>query len=183
MNVDTNQIGTVALQLEVLRQLIFDFGFRIDGDGVWNVSMLDLCCGEMTAMRNVQCTGHRMSVDVQDCPARPRRFTFMRSDAEDYLDIVHSKDCDIVLCLDRIEHFTKEKGWRVIRKMESVGRLSVIFTPFGDYLITPEDPHPDKHHSGWLPSEFESIGWNTLVFPNWHPTLGVGAFFAWKFSA
>jgi hypothetical protein len=64
--------------------------------------------------------------------------------------------------------------------MERVGRLSIIFTPLGPWMLDEGATHPDKHKSGWWPEELEKVGWRTKVYPKWHTALQCGAFFAYK---
>jgi hypothetical protein len=61
--------------------------------------------------------------------------------------------------------------------MEMISDKQIIFTPIGPYLMQDND-NPEDHHSAWYPSDFP--GWACLVFPEYHPTLEVGAFFAWR---
>ena len=36
---------------------------------------------------------------------------------------------------------------------------------------------PKSHKSLWTPGDF--LGWDTVVFPDFHEVLGIGAFFAY----
>jgi hypothetical protein len=54
----------------------------------------------------------------------------------------------------------------------------IFFTPLGDYMVD-DSLDPEGHHSGWLPEDFEQLGWATIVLPDYHPLLGIGAFYAW----
>jgi hypothetical protein len=84
-------------------------------------------------------------------------------------------DYDLMLCSDGLEHLTIEKGQTLIYYMGLCSTMQVIFTPLGEYMIS-EDEHPDSHRSGWTPAMLPE--YLSIVFPDFHPTLGVGAFFA-----
>lgn len=86
---------------------------------------------------------------------------------------------DVAFCLDGIEHLTKDEGYVLIDKLEKRADKVIFFTPLGEYALS-DDNDPDHHHSGWLPSEFEALGYETIVFPDFHDTINAGAFFAFK---
>lgn len=141
-------------------------------------TLLDLCCGEMTVTRKMKFRDS-LHVDVQDCPNRPREFTFYQTDALGLFPL-GMETFDVALCSDGIEHLEKAYGLDLLRKMEGMSRVPIIFTPLGEYKLAPGSDNPDDHKSGWLPEEFRARGWRTSVFPGWHEVLGIGAFFAWK---
>ena len=86
---------------------------------------------------------------------------------------------DIITALDVIEHLTKDDGFRLIQVLErlSCGRI-VFFTPLGEYLLNNGDEKYLGHLSGWYPEDFIRLGYSCWVFPEFHRSLGVGAFFA-----
>ncbi len=167
---DLTAHGSADLQAEVLSAIVIDHGKR--------GSLLDLCCGEMTVARRLMCSFHTgLCVDVQDCAIRPPDWPFLQADAIKLLKIMQNT-VDVAFCGDGLEHFTKTQGAELLKLMLRRARLSIIFTPLGDYLVEPKSKNPDAHKSGWTPDDLP--GWETLVFPHWHPTLNLGAFFAWK---
>jgi hypothetical protein len=91
---------------------------------------------------------------------------------------VFQKRYGVAYCLDGIEHLHKTDGYRLLQKMESISDRQILFTPLGEYMVNPHDPHPHSHKSGWYPGDAE--GYGVVVAPNWHPTLNVGAFFMLK---
>lgn len=140
-------------------------------------TFLDLCCGEMTHTRELKFK-RSVHVDVVDWPTRPKEFDFRR---ESVLDCKFSAcEFDVCLCSDGIEHLDINDGLLLIMKMSTWSTVPIIFTPLGSYMVNPTATDPDSHKSGWLPSDFERFGWLTEAHPDWHPTLGVGAFFAWR---
>lgn len=85
---------------------------------------------------------------------------------------------DVAYCLDGIEHLHKPEGYALMARMEKISKRQVVFTPLGDYCVNPSDEHPHSHKSGWLPEDVK--GWACIVCPNWHPSLGLGAWFFFK---
>ena len=143
------------------------------------LSMLDLCCGEMSATRLIKWKTVS-AVDVVDYPNRPREYIFWK---QDVLDPLMSADgFDVCICSDGLEHFTREQGYRLLVNMERWAKLPIVFTPTGqpESELEPNSTHPDAHKSSWLPAHFIGIGWHTKLFPDWHPTIGLGGLFAWK---
>ena len=75
-----------------------------------------------------------------------------------------NKSFDGVICTDVIEHISKEDGYKLLDKMESISRkIIVITTPWGSDLIKRHNPNPyNDHHSGWMPEEFEARGYKII---------------------
>lgn len=88
---------------------------------------------------------------------------------------------DLITCIDVIEHLEKEDGKKLINDLEKLccGRL-IFFTPLGELGIGQSKIKYHTHLSGWQPKEFFDLGYDCLVFPNFHKTLNFGAFFAIK---
>jgi len=98
--------------------------------------------------------------------------SFLQSDPADY---------DVMICSDGIEHLSQSQGEHMLEMMVTSATKSIIFTPLGDQSIS-NDKHPDSHKSGWTPESFANLlynEWAFAVFPNFHPQLNCGAFFAW----
>lgn len=138
---------------------------------------LDLCCGECTHTRELKFATH-YGVDLIDWPKRPSRIGFEQLDVTKWPGpkMFH----DVALCSDGIEHMTKRDGLRLLLNMLRWARLPIIFTPMGRYLVDERATDPHTHKSGWTADEFRAMGWKAEEFPFWHPTLNLGAFFAWK---
>lgn len=100
---------------------------------------------------------------------------FEKADALHHLrqDVKYST----IFSLDQIEHVTKEYGWEQIRLMEKYSDRQVLFTPLDPWMMTDSsDTNPESHRSVWRPEEFDDT-WVKIVFPNYHPTLSIGAWF------
>lgn len=138
---------------------------------------IDLCCGECTHTRELQFKEHH-GVDLINWPNRPQHIKLFQHD-------VTTKNpplryYDVALCSDGLEHLSREAGLQLLKKMERWARLPIIFTPMGRYLVDETATDPHTHKSGWTADEFRMMGWKAEEFPFWHPTLNLGAFFAWK---
>ena len=69
--------------------------------------------------------------------------------------------------------------------MKENSKKQIVFTPQGEYMNVrdKENTHPDTHKKSWTDIEFQEMGWATITFPHFHPTLGengLGAFFAFN---
>jgi SAM-dependent methyltransferase len=81
---------------------------------------------------------------------------------------------DAVICIDVLEHLTKEEGTELIKKMENWAKKKIIvFTPKG---YRPQEQYDDnllqEHKSGWSRYELEEfgfkvygVGWKVLLGP------------------
>ena len=141
-------------------------------------SMIDLCCctAPHTPLLHFK---DRMYVDIL-----PRKLDwpeeqefFLQQDVLEFEKAIVFDRSDVAICSDGIEHFSKENGYRLLHQMERIAHKQVLFTPLGEYLVVNSDD-PEGHHSGWWPEDFK--GYASIVFPEYHPTLGVGGFFVWK---
>lgn len=167
MNPDLRQ-GSMALWNEIF--------IRILGCKTTDISLLDLCCGRMANTGQFQYK-RSLHVDVIDFAERPKNYNFIKQDVLK-LDPVLVGLFDVVLCSDGIEHLSKEQGIELLKQMQVLSRKQIVFTPLGDYMVDQNTTNPEHHRSGWLVSDFPP-DWETQEFPNWHPTLGIGALWAW----
>lgn len=163
--------------------------YDCEGDGIVQFDVLLAICGNDKKSMIDICSG--------ECPNTRR----LPIEYKTYIDIVYrdigkDQDClvvadvlawrimkkfDVAIALDCIEHFEKNKGFELLELMDYYSDNKIIFTPVGNYLIEQvKTNNPDSHKSGWVAKEFENMGWATIVFPNFHPLLGIGAFFALK---
>lgn len=84
---------------------------------------------------------------------------------------------DVSTCLDGIEHLHKDQGHVLVARMLDISKKRVIFTPFDPWMMEPHNPHPETHKSVWTPDDLP--GWASIVYPVYHPTLNIGAWFGW----
>ncbi len=93
------------------------------------------------------------------------------------LDTPLDKHYDICFGLDLVEHLTVDKGYELLKIMETISEKQILFTPLGEMWVG-NSGHPEEHASGWKPEmtpEYASI-----VFPDYHKAWGFGAWFFWK---
>lgn len=98
-------------------------------------------------------------------------------------DVLGDHECfnrhyDVATCLDGIEHLHKEPALRLRDRMANLGDSAVIFTPDGPFCVDPNSNDPYSHK--WVATLDDFPGFCFFHFPKWHPTLNIGAFFAWK---
>jgi len=170
MTLKYNCEGNGEVHLDVLK--------AICGDTVGK-SMIDICCGFAPQTRQLGFS-NELYIDkvVRDLgDKKMKQGDILIKDSR----IFEGDKYDVLFILDAIEHFVKKDGYDVLKQIQKISSKQIVFTPLGDYIIeaVPTD-NPDSHKSGWLPQEFEDMGWGTIVFPNFHPTLNIGAFFAFK---
>lgn len=160
----------------------------IHGNGNLHLSILKEICGDLSGKSMIDLMCHRaphtprlgfsssVYIDIQD---RDFDFPEVRKDfiLIDVLKFNSLTNFDFSFCLDGIEHLSKDDGHRLLNLMTEISTNQVIFTPLG-YVYISAEKDPDSHKTGWTPDELPD--WNKIIFPDWHPTLEVGAWYAWK---
>lgn len=140
-------------------------------------SMLDLMChhAPYTAQLGFK---DRTYVDIQDrgLDFKEERQYFVKTDVFDFL-YNSDRSWDVAICSDGIEHVYKHKGAHLLWLMDGLSEKQIIFTPTRDKNLA-MDSDPDSHKSSWAPDDFEAYA--IIEFPDFHPTLNQGAFFAFK---
>lgn len=88
---------------------------------------------------------------------------------------------DAVVCVDVIEHLTKNEGIDLIKKMDLWARKKVVlFTPNGFVHQEIYDNNSlQLHKSGWNSHEFEELGFKSYGF-GWKQLMGTKAEFKYK---
>ena len=70
------------------------------------------------------------------------------------------KSFDAILCLEVLEHLTKEEGYELIKRMKKWAKKKIIISvPNGFIEQHGYDGNPfQEHHSGWKIEEFKNLG-------------------------
>lgn len=77
--------------------------------------------------------------------------------------------------LDVIEHLYKADGCEMLMIMKYISNRQILFTPLDEWMMTDDaDKNPESHRSIWKPGDIDDR-WIKLIFPKYHPTLGIGA--------
>lgn len=75
---------------------------------------------------------------------------------------VKEKSFDVVICLEAMEHLTKEEGRQLLKDMETIAlRQVIITTPVGKFPQHPalnDNPY-EEHNSSWRPVELGLYGY------------------------
>lgn len=141
-------------------------------------SMIDLCCNKAphTPLLGFEKRAYVDIIDRKLDHSEEQQF-FIKGDV-----LHHSFDVDVSICSDGIEHLSEEEGITLLQKMIKSSKRQIIFTPSDPWMMSdkPSFEDPEGHHSVWNPDDFIKNGWAVLSFPKYHPTLGIGAFFAWR---
>lgn len=81
---------------------------------------------------------------------------------------------DVAICLDVIEHLSKEDGLRLKHFLQAIATVSIVFTPLGfqeqdgEAFNDPEQRDLMRHRSGWTEADFADADWQTEVWPNFN---------------
>lgn len=146
--------------------------------GTRGLTMINLGAGDAKMTKGYPFK-RRYLVDCQPRDTSPK--DLIQADCLQFMRLLTEK-VDVIYALDFIEHLTKDDGLEILRLIEDKADVGIIFTPLGD-LCVGQTAGPDGHHSGWLPEEFQSRNWNTLICPSFHSPWfdgqTHGAFYAW----
>jgi SAM-dependent methyltransferase len=75
---------------------------------------------------------------------------------------------DAVLCLDVIEHLSRDDGFRSLGEFAGLAKKKiVVFTPWGFQPQESDNPWM-THKSGWEPEDFEREGYEVTVWEGFH---------------
>lgn len=93
---------------------------------------------------------------------------FIQYDVRKIKEIIKDKSFDLVLCLDVIEHLTRDEGFKLIKDAEAIAKQVVVFyTPirWDDNRKNMEEINDGNealiHKSLWKPFDFP--GWTSIV--------------------
>jgi hypothetical protein len=166
-------VGNGEIYLDVMKAICGDTSDK---------SMVDLMChhAPYTPMLGFK---ERTYIDIQN------RGTDHVSELDKFIidDVVKGEwdrylgQVDVTICSDGIEHLSINDALLLLKKMQTSSEKQILFTPLGECSIT-NDNDPDSHKSGWRPEILNLLlvdQWAYIVFPNFHPSLNVGAFFFW----
>lgn len=150
--------------------------------GTQGKSMADLCCNLAPHTPKLGFK-HTVYVDIisRKLDHEAEQPFFVNADIFEYLKTVSNPPkyaFDTIILSDAIEHIYKPKGFELLDLIFFASARQVLFTPLGEYMVDDTD-NPEGHHSGWTPEDFNGKNFAFIVFPNYHPTLSIGAFFAW----
>lgn len=160
--------GSGELYLKVLKAICGDTEGK---------SMVDLMCyhAPYTPLLGFE---KRTYVDIQDrgLDHKEEQQYFIQSDVLDFLRKSKKQEYDVSIVSDGIEHLERIYGVILWTHMSCCSKKQIGFTPLGPCGIT-NDSNPDSHRSAWYPEDL--YGTASIVFPEFHKSIGHGAFFFW----
>jgi len=144
-------------------------------------SLLDLGCCEGTHTKHFPIP-EKLFVDIERMSNTLE--PFLKADIRYAGKLFKPDSYALVTALDVIEHLQKEEGCKLLQDMEQIAsRRILIFSPQGEYMVghcLEGNPKHHAHWSGWTAEELSYLGFTCLLCPDFHPSLGVGSFWAWK---
>ena len=99
--------------------------------------------------KNYPLKGEYILMDVRDITKLGRKF-------------------DVVICHHVIEHLVKKESLKLVKDLESItNKVLIIGTPVGftdtHYAVDLHHNELELHKCGWLPGEFEAMGYKTIT--------------------
>ncbi|MEW9700283.1 class I SAM-dependent methyltransferase [Paenibacillus sp. SI8] len=142
-------------------------------------SLLDVGCGLCLSLDKFECQVV-IGIDVHR-PYLTNRVNNsaniipIHMDARDMSLYFLPKSISAVLFNDTLEHFNKNEGLYMLKRAEQIAvKRVIVFTPRGFF---PQDDFDhfnlngemyQAHRSGWEPEEFVELGYQVLVFKDFH---------------
>lgn len=163
----------------------------VEGNGIIYLDVLKAICGDTSdkSMLDLMCHHapytaqlgfkERTYVDVLDrgLDFKDEQKYFVKADVFEFLVDNSKSHWDVTICSDGVEHLYKECGWDLWFSMGLISDKCIVFTPTRDKNLAISSD-PDVHKSSWEPKDFHEYA--VIEFPDFHPTLNQGAFFAFK---
>lgn len=161
----------------------------VNGSGAIYLDVINALCGhERKSMLDCGCNKapytsqlgfkERLYIDVLertlDNPGEQQFFKQM--DCMNVLNL--GRYFQTVISSDHIEHMKMKDGFTFLNRIKRISDRQILFTPLDWWMRAAEDnTDPEAHHSLWRPENL-STEWFSVVFPVYHPTLNIGAWFS-----
>jgi SAM-dependent methyltransferase len=139
-------------------------------------SVLDIGCGKDSPIQKCGVT-FSLGVDLfdpylEESEKKKIHTEYLKADIRSVEFEPNSFDC--VLCLEVLEHMTKEEGLKLIEKMEKWARKKIIITTPNAFVWQDGiDNNPlQAHVSGWSAKELQNLGFNVYGLQGWNKLRG-----------
>ena len=168
--VNYNHVGTFEIAIAVIKAIV--------GPRIGEKSLLDVCSYEGTITKQLPFRD-KVYTDIMDCSDKfTKGENFIRADVIRSEHPIFKQHYDVSTCLDGIEHLHKADGWTMLRRLEKISDIQIIFTPLDPFCIDLKATNPEAHRSLWQPGDLPD--WGHVVFSKWHQKYNIGAFFSWN---
>jgi SAM-dependent methyltransferase len=139
-------------------------------------SVLDIGCGKDSPIQECP-VPYSIGVDLFDAyleeSKRKRIHTeYVKADIRTVDFPPKSFDC--VMCLEVLEHLTKEEGLALLARMEKWARKKIVLTTPNTFVWQDEvDDNPlQAHQSGWTAGELQGLGFKVRGLKGWRTLRG-----------
>ncbi|MEZ5014649.1 MAG: class I SAM-dependent methyltransferase [Chitinophagales bacterium] len=150
-------------------------------------SILDVGCGANSPLKTFNKGKYCVGIDafapsIEKSKAAHIHKEYIQADVLSVDTVVKPGAFDAVLALDLIEHLTKEDGYALLDKLDTVaGKKIFIYTPNGFLPQGDRENNPwQVHHSGWSPADFIQRGYKVYGVNGVKPLRGEFAKVKWK---
>lgn len=155
-----------------------DFLDTINGLLFCSNTLLDVGCGVGETLKELRCPV-KIGVDAHrpylENAVQGKKFIKLNFMAERLCEIFLPNSLDSITLIDVIEHFEKEIAISVLSQVEQIAlKRVIVFTPRGFFKQEEVDhcglggESYQRHRSGWEVEDFQALGYNIIVFHQFH---------------
>jgi len=154
-------------------------------------TVLEVGCGDGNIIERVPAT-IRVGIEIEPLypDSRKKSVQFLIGDALYWLPLIQAGSYDLILLVDVLEHFEKDRGLILLRECKRVGRKILLWSPEGE--CPQDEEHYDgplpytpsqDHRSAWSRGDLTALGFDVAVWPGYHVNRvtgkkDIGAIFA-----
>jgi len=143
-------------------------------------TVLDVGCGSSSPLSLLDRRfDHSVGVDgfapsLEMSVARHIHDEYVQVDLLEISQRFDNRSFDCVIAIDVIEHFEKQKGVELLKKMERIAKERVIVMTPNGYLSQVEHSGNihQRHLSGWQEKEMREMGYNVIGVHGWKSLRG-----------
>jgi SAM-dependent methyltransferase len=139
-------------------------------------SVLDIGCGKDSPIQECR-VARSVGVDLFDAYLEESKRKHLHTEyvkADIRTVEFPPKSFDCVMCLEVLEHLTKEEGLALLARMEKWARKKIVLTTPNTFVWQDEvDDNPlQTHQSGWTAGELTHLGFRVRGLKGWRVLRG-----------